>query len=913
MNPLYNIKRRDFLRNAGILATGGLLAPYLPGENFLKGELSLSPILEKKLDPAWVKSLYERGSVTTYLKSRNELQYIGMPVGGINCGTVYLGGDGRLWLWDIFNSNQEGIDPKEVMWSPDEKTQQKVRSRDGSAYVVPAKDIRPLQQGFAILLEWEGRQVIRQLDAGDWQEIAFEATYPMATIRYTDPEIPVVLSVDVYSPFIALDELNSGLPATVFSFHVHNTSSVVVTISLLGWLENKTGMHSAKNGVHERRNEVVVNKEFCITQGSIGLYKNAAKVVDASNASNTSQASDDMLTHQADYGTLAISSFGTEARGGAHLLFPLHAESFKLRNDTTTTASPDETLLAAAANQRKLPAGTKADFHFVLSWHFPNLLLEGVQEGKGRYYQNQFKDASEVITYIHSHFDTLQSNSRLWKETWYDSTLPWWFLERTFLNVSTLATTTCHRLPDGRFWAWEGVGACPGNCTHVWQYAQASGRIFPSLERDTRERVDLGLAQQPDGGIWFRAELEKRPAIDGQAGTVLRFYREHQLSRDNQFLQKNWPHIKLAVQFLLEQDKNGDGMEDTPMENTLDAVWAGEISWIVGLCIAAVRAGQAMAEEMHDIAFAAICRNYVEKGRANMEGQLFNGEYFIHRPDQVEGRKKLGSYNTSHIDQVFGQSWAFQVGLGRVLDQQKTVSALHALWKYNFTTDVGPYISTHPGGRPYAVAGEGGMILNTNPLNEAKPYGEEVSWQGGYFNECMSGFEHQVASHMMAEGMVDEALILTRTIHDRYHAVKRNPFNEIECSDHYARAMASYGSFITACGFEYHGPGGFMKFAPKLSPDHFKAPFTAAEGWGSYSQRRSGQHFSATLELKYGQLELKELAICLLKEHQAGKATITVNGVTQPYSLHQQGAEVRVIFRDVQLLKAGEALVLTIW
>ena len=83
---------------------------------------------------------------------------------------------------------------------------------------------------------------------------------------------------------------------------------------------------------------------------------------------------------------------------------------------------------------------------------------------------------------------------------------------------------------------------------------------------------------------------------------------------------------------------------------------------------------------------------------------------------------------------------------------------------------------------------------------------KQLSWQMGYFNECMSGFEHQVASHMMAEGMTDEALIITRSIHDRYHAAKRNPYNEIECSDHYARAMASYGTFITACGFEYHGP-----------------------------------------------------------------------------------------------------------
>jgi uncharacterized protein (DUF608 family) len=515
-------------------------------------------------------------------------------------------------------------------------------------------------------------------------------------------------------------------------------------------------------------------------------------------------------------------------------------------------------LIGAVASELRIHSNATANADFVISWYFPYLSFKEIPD-KGRYYSMLFTSASDVIAYIRKNFNKLSSESRLWKETFYDSTLPWWFLERTFVNISCLATTTSHRMASGRYYAWEGVGCCPGTCTHVWQYAQATGRIFPAMEKDTRERVDLGLALQHDGSMWYRCEADKRPAVDGQAGTILRFYREHQMSMDDTFLKNNWTKIKSTIRYLTSLDKNGDGMEDTPVENTLDAMWDGEISWIVGLCIAAVKAGEKMAEEMGDSDFARTCAQYVEKGGKNMEDKLFNGEYFIHRPDSVKGRAPLGSYNTCHIDQVYGQSWAHQVGLGRVLDKEKTRSALLSLWKYNFTPDVGPYIKEHSGGRPYALAGEGGLIMNANPKNEDRPYGDTVTWQMGYFHECMSGFEHQVAAHMMAEGMTDEALVITRMIHDRYHAAKRNPFNEVECSDHYARAMASYGTFITACGFEYHGPKGYIGFAPKISPENFKAPFVTASGWGSYSQKQ-GKSLKTQLDLKYGTLSLKSLS-----------------------------------------------------
>ena len=71
------------------------------------------PPEDKKLDPAWVASLTRRGgAMDSHIrgsKKDDNLKYIGMPVGGIGCGTVYLGGDGRLWVWDVFNQYSLGV------------------------------------------------------------------------------------------------------------------------------------------------------------------------------------------------------------------------------------------------------------------------------------------------------------------------------------------------------------------------------------------------------------------------------------------------------------------------------------------------------------------------------------------------------------------------------------------------------------------------------------------------------------------------------------------------------------------------------------------------------------------------------------------------------------------------------------
>ena len=105
---------------------------------------------------------------------------------------------------------------------------------------------------------------------------------------------------------------------------------------------------------------------------------------------------------------------------------------------------------------------------------------------------------------------------------------------------------------------------------------------------------------------------------------------------------------------------------------------------------------------------------------------------------------------------------------------------------------------------------------------------------------------------MVYNGLLTEGLAIIRTVHDRYHPSRRNPFSEIEYSDHYSRAMSAYSVYLAVRGYDYHGPKGLLGFAPKLSPNNFRAAFTAAEGWGAFEQTLDTHSITGRIRFNYG-------------------------------------------------------------
>jgi len=234
-----------------------------------------------------------------------------------------------------------------------------------------------------------------------------------------------------------------------------------------------------------------------------------------------------------------------------------------------------------------------------------------------------------------------------------------------------------------------------------------------------------------------------------------------------------------------------------------------------------------------------------------MEEQLFNGEYFQQKvqylglkdttfadllgqvDEQSSEMQKLlkregpkYQYGSGCLsDGVIGAWMARIYGIDTPLARDKIRSALLAVFKNNFKTDLSQHANAQRPG--YAMGHEPGLLLCTWPRG-GKPTLPFV-----YSDEVWTGIEYQVASHLIAEGFVKEGLTIVQALRSRYDGRIRNPWNEYECGNYYARAMASYALLGALSGFRYSAAQRTVWFGPQVNVRTFEIFFCTASGFGS--------------------------------------------------------------------------------
>jgi uncharacterized protein (DUF608 family) len=535
----------------------------------------------------------------------------------------------------------------------------------------------------------------------------------------------------------------------------------------------------------------------------------------------------------------------------------------------------------------------------------------------GNRYATWWPDASALVQEIAANGEELARRTHAYHDALYASNLPRWLLDRVTSQVAILRSKTCYWAADGYFGAWEGCapgsGCCAGNCAHVWHYAQAHARLFPDIARLMREQVYAD--QFPDGGLPHR-QPDQFPAADGLLGDILGAYREHLCQAGGDWLTKMWPGVRKAMEYAIHRwDSDEDGVLAGPQWNTLDGALGGDTSWIGTLYLAALAACAKMAVLQGEPAAAERYGRIRESGAAKQNAALWNGEYYI----QVRDPQPEQDYGTGcEIDQLLGEWWAHQLGLDAAYPVDRVRQALASLIRYNFRPNFRG-VTQVP--RKFVDDEDAGLQM--------------IHWPDGkrpaptilYGDEVMTGFEYSAAAAMVQVGMLKEGFMVALATSDRYDGRLRkgltdagsaswgysgNPFGDDECGKFYGRAMSVWSLLLAAQGFVYDGPAGKIGFRPVWRPNDHASFFTAAEGWGLFSQtRRSGVQRCA-IDLRSGQLGLRELVFALPRPSAPGRVRVSGPDGELSASFEPHGTEIRILLREPYTLRAGAKLTVEI-
>jgi hypothetical protein len=248
-------------------------------------------------------------------------------------------------------------------------------------------------------------------------------------------------------------------------------------------------------------------------------------------------------------------------------------------------------------------------------------------------------------------------------------------------------------------------------------------------------------------------------------------------------------------------------------------------------------------------------------------------------------------------DQLLGAWFGAVVGLDNLLPPERVRTALVSIFRYNWRADLGDHANTQ---RTYALNDEAGLLLCSWPR------GERPTQPFPYSDEVWTGIEYQVAAHLIYAGLVDEGLTVVRGLRDRHDGERRNPWNEFECGNHYARAMASWSLLLALSGFRYSAPAGQISFAPVVNADKFRSFFSTGASWGNFAQAHNNSSFTATLELRAGSLRLQRIELCPLTTPT--QVSVTLGGRPIAAHIEPAGADVVIALHQEVSLIAGDQI-----
>ncbi|MCH5372570.1 MAG: hypothetical protein JJ992_01235, partial [Planctomycetes bacterium] len=151
------------------------------------------------------------------------LEAVGMPIGGIGTGSIWLDGQGKLGVWQIFNNLSEPRIPDSFF---------AVRTRTAGGKTVTR------------VLQTEAEGELKPVSS-----LQYEGSHPIVRLTFQDADLPVQVQLEAMNPMIPLDTANSSIPGGLFRLSASNPGKTAVDVSFCATLQNAVGSGGAA-GIH---------------------------------------------------------------------------------------------------------------------------------------------------------------------------------------------------------------------------------------------------------------------------------------------------------------------------------------------------------------------------------------------------------------------------------------------------------------------------------------------------------------------------------------------------------------------------------------------------------------------------------------------------------------------------------------
>ncbi len=836
--------------------------------------------------------------------SGESLRNIFYPLGGIGTGNILVGGRGNILEFEIFNRAQRDELPPYMtffsIWYQEE-------GKEAGAKVLERQHFNNFTNGFGI-----PRQQLAGLPR--FQEATWSGAPPAVEIGFKDSRVPLEIRLECFNPLVPLDVDASSMPVGEFTWKITNPGNSPVNYALslnianpfrnLNYRSSKPG-HPVKNSGITCGGAAGILMENLIGPG----HPDFGSMVVASTHENV---------------ILHTGLVGERWWDDAHILWGEFSKRGTIRGQEKAYISHGNGEVVATLLVRGiLDPGETVDIPFYFTWFVPNRELEdnqafGEREIMGHrtlnYYATGYSNAADVLQQYLSGLEELKELSGKFTQRILQTTLPIAVRDAAMSNLAILKSNLLSRVENGDVHGYEGMGndfgCCPGNCTHVWNYAQTMASLFPSLERNVRETAFLTQTFE-SGYQCFRSTFPigdshfRNVAADGQMGNIMRVYREWKYSGDSLWLATLWPAVKRSVEFAwhgpCQGSKEAEWTSDNrawdperkgvlagKQHNTYDINFYGPNMLTGGLYLGALRACSEMAEYLGDPSSAEYLEVY-RSGRAAYDSLLWNGSWYEQQMEEGHETYQYGEGCLS--DQLLGQYLAFNSGMGYILDPGKVKKCLHEIFINNFIPE---FTGFHNVQRVFAVNNEGGLVLCTWPRGNR----DQIPFP--YADETWTGVEYQVAASLIRSGMEDEGLEIVEAVRNRYSGYNRNPYAEIESGFYYARALASWSVLEAMSGFKFDGSLHAMTFAPAAGQEPYSTFWSCGTGWGNFRQAAS----ELVLELDFGTLDLEALSV----QAAGGKAPSGILHGRQPVEYTWDEETGTILFKRMVSLASNEKI-----